>query len=184
MNNNEFIPESILEKNKEYDFESGLDEAIRRISDEIVGDLVITITGSSNDVGKTFLLKSLSKRLIDLGFSISSFSDISSFSRKPHFLTPPNSNERRVLIFDAEYLPYKYSSKKQNILHDKVAILEFSQDNILRQKSESLGLPFTMVDLRLFVYRPDKPFDDNEKEFADIMIRNDNAIDDPYKFRA
>jgi len=55
------------------------------------------------------------------------------------------------------------------------------QDSSLKTIMERFGMPFSRIDLRILIYRPDKPIGAIEAQYADILIRNDQAVDKPYR---
>lgn len=170
---------------KEYDFESGLDEVMRRLEKllETQKNVVVAVTGSSNNVGKSFLSTSIQKRLREEDIPTAWISDISSPFLEYSLFSGGEEKEKykdcKVLLLHAEYPPNCYT-KRGPITEDGS---KNDQDEALRKRAEEFGLPFSKVDLRVFVYRPDKPFYEEDEVFADILICNEQAIDDPHKMR-
>ncbi len=44
-------------------------------------------------------------------------------------------------------------------------------------KANSIGVPLSKIDIRILIYRPDKPPLPEEKQYADVVIRNEKAVD-------
>ena len=154
----------------EYSFEDGLERALTEVSDLLKRQeyVVVAITGSSHDVGKSTLQAELGNRLLQTGADVEGYSEIENLGYASlHF---SDAAAGKVIIFGAE--PTVYSEKgKQN------------QDKHLAGVAGQQGLTIPKIDLRILIYRPDHPFTGEEKVCADIIIRNDRAIDDPRKMR-
>lgn len=164
--------ENRVEKNaekKEYTAAEGIDKAVNDIESLLRSKdyVAVTVTGSNIDVGKTFISTGIIRGLYSRGFSIYAATDIDSLSIKPCFLESPKKGH--VIVFRAEYevlLPGEEGKKMQ--------------DYQLEKKMQEFGLPISKVDLRVYVYRPDKPFSETaDLNHADILIRNEGAKDKP-----
>ncbi|MBU3901147.1 hypothetical protein KKF25_00685 [Patescibacteria group bacterium] len=158
-----------LQEQKEYNAEAGIAKAVSAIERLLKSQeyVVVAISGSSTNVGKSYISANLMRELTRRDISFAPCGDISSFSTKPEFRVRDGSGKGHVLVLSAEYPALNKESK-------------IGQDNYLKKQAEQFGLPISKIDLRIFVYRPDKPFDINT-ETADILIRNEEAIDDIYK---
>lgn len=161
---------------KEYGAEAGIAKAISEIERlaESQRYVLIAISGSSIDVGKTYVSSRVERGLMERDISFESVSSLSTFSTKPVF-EKRRDKKGRVLVFEAEgpiFGPAEEGKK--------------NQDEWLRKKikEKKLGLPVSKIDIRVYVYRPDKPFSpDVDLRSADIVIRNEGAVDDTRKDR-
>lgn len=152
-----------LQEQKEYNAEVGITKAVSIIERLLESQeyVVVAISGSSTNVGKTYVSAKLMREIIRRDISFSSRNDMNNLT-KPVFSN--SSRKGHVLVLSAEFPAPNKESK-------------IGQDDSLKKQAEQFGLPLSKIDLRIFVYRPDKPFDINT-ETADILIRNEGAIDD------
>jgi len=120
----------------------------------------VAIIGSSSNVGKTALTRALSREMLGKKISVACESEINTMSRMPYFIQDGDDTVGHVLLLGAEYSP----------LNDKR-----ERDKIIKKKGDELGLPITQMDLRIYIYRPDRPFRNDELKFSDIIIKNDHA---------
>lgn len=147
-----------LEQIPEYNFEDGVNEAVKRIINLRAGldrDIFVVINGAGQNVGKSKLRSALIKRLIESGIKAEpSLSDI-------------NYESHKVVFFIAENLVYKLGQSYQDYL--------IKSNPRLQMGKSSLG------DFYIGIYRPNKGFhisNPNEVEpVADIMICNEYAKD-------
>ncbi|MDD4996082.1 MAG: hypothetical protein PHW15_01205 [Patescibacteria group bacterium] len=149
-------PERINEQfeSREYSFEEGVKESISRILDLLKnhGSVIVAVIGGSFDAGKTTVSSRLGRGLMENGTRIKWCGSIDTLEFKSEF---PESGE--VLILTAEDV--------------------YTRDSAIEVKAKKFGLPFSKIDLRVFVYRPDRAFEIREKRLADILIRNERAVD-------
>lgn len=152
-----------MEKQTEYSFDKGVNEACKTIERLVANQdyVVVAVIGSASDVGKTKLSSAIMKNIFTMGISCTWCSDINSLRIKPHF-PDVGSTKGRVLMLNAEYPPI---NRKE------------VQDAILARQAKQFGLSISKIDLRVCIYRPDKPFVPYELRFADIIIRNEHAVD-------
>lgn len=148
---------------KEYDLEVGISRAIEKIEKllEKKQYVVVEIVGSGSNVGTTHVGSLLEKILQENGVSIDGTSDINNLGGGVTFT---NTDGPRVFFLRASTPPYT-----------KAFVL--AKDDQLKEKAEKFNLPFSKIDLRVLVYRPDKPFRDIDHGLADIIIRNEGALD-------
>ncbi len=153
----------------EYNFEDGIKQAFSQIKKLLESQeyVVVTVCGSSHDVGKTQLAAKIMQEISARRISWAWASDIASTMDKPNFTHQPET-KGHVLVFGSE------QPAREHPLLNKQA-----QDERLAKKGKKFGLPLTKVDLRIYVYRPDKPFTQDELQYADIIIRNEQAEDKP-----
>lgn len=184
-------PQPDIAEPKEYGFEEGVAQATAEIERLLAAQdyVVITIAGSSNDVGKTTLTGAIRTELIRRNIPYYNAPDTSILSElgesfRPQFLD--SERNARAIIFEAEnpILPPELTLPQEEIYGEKgTKSGKQIQNNKIAQWGKHFGLPVSRVDLRLYIYRPDKPFRPTESRYADIIIRNDHAIDSPYKLR-
>ena len=153
----------------EYNFENGIKQAFSEIEKLLQAQeyVVVTICGSSYDVGKTKLASRIMQEISARRISWAWQSDTRSMMQKPNFTHQPET-KGHVLVFGSE------QPAREHPMLNKQA-----QDERLAEKGKKFGLPLSKIDLRIYVYRPDKPFTSDELQYADIVIRNDEAIDKP-----
>lgn len=140
-------------ENREYLVKDGLQESVSKILDLLKKQtsVIISIVGNNVNTGKTFISSQIGKILIEKGINVKWCGDASLLSREEEF---PKSRE--VLILHAES--------------------PFTPDSFIESKAKMFGLPHSKIDLRIFVYTPNRPFDEVEKKFANILIRNEDAL--------
>ena len=144
------------QEKKEYSVEDGVQKSVSIIlnllkTQEGQKGVIVSITGSSFDVGKTFISGLIGKALSEKFIELKWCGDTSLLMFKGDF---PRHGE--VLILDAENA--------------------YTKDISVEQKANKFELPFSKIDLRIFVYHPDTPFTLKEKELADILIRHEGAL--------
>ncbi|MBI2436775.1 MAG: hypothetical protein HYV41_03490 [Candidatus Magasanikbacteria bacterium] len=164
-------PEQFYEQ-QEFNFEAGISEAVRRIQKiyETQKYIAIAVIGSGADVGKTTLATQLQRKLMELGMKTAWESNIGNMFYPPYFdKFTEAGQEGGILVLHDEYAPLENTSV---------------QDEQLAMKSKAFELPFSKIDLRIYVYRPDRPFRPEDLKFADIIIKNDHAIDGSWKIRS
>lgn len=159
--------------------EYGAKEGIARAVDEIERLLktqkyvVIAVSGSSNDVGKTYISSAIEGELTQRDIPFASTGDINTLLIKPVFEKRPGKG--RVLVFEAESPIYGSIKENKNIEN------KYLENKI---KERKFNLPISKIDIRVYVYRPDKPFSKTvDLRGADILIKNEEAFDDSYKIR-
>ena len=78
---------------------------------------------------------------------------------------------------DISTLMFGYEFPNHGEVHSLHAESPYTTDNEIEKKAKMFKLPFSKIDLRVFVYRPDRPFfNAREKKLADIIIRNEGAV--------
>lgn len=161
---------------KEYDAEAGIAKAISEIERLLQSQkyVIVAISGSSIDVGKTYVSSRIERGLMERDISFVSVSDINVFNIKPMF-EKRRDKKGRVLVFEAESPIFGPAEEGKKF-----------QDKYLREKiiKEKMRLPVYKIDIRVYVYRPDKLFSpDVDLRSADIVIRNEGAVNDTRKTR-
>lgn len=172
---NQFEPAVTPEKPelKEYSAEAGIAQAIALIERLVESQkyVVIAVSGSATNVGKTYISSAIERELIERDIPFANVSSMENFSTQPVF--GKRRKKGRVLVFSAEYPIYGPAQAGKRL-----------QDKWLKEKinKEKLRLPISKIDIRVYVYRPDKPFPpDVDLNSADILIRNEGAFDDSRK---
>lgn len=158
---------------KEYSAEAGIAQAVALIERLLESQkyAVMAVSGSAGDVGKTYISSAIERELIERDISFARVGSISSFLTKPVY--EKRRKGGRVLVFEAEYPIYGPAEAGKRL-----------QDKWLKEKikKEKLRLPISKIDIRVYVYRPDKPFPPNvDLNSADILIRNEGAFDNRRK---
>lgn len=184
-------PQPDIAEPKEYGFEEGVAKAIADIERLLAAQdyVVITIAGSSNDVGKTTLAAALRGKLSARDISHHSESDTSIVrsspeQHRPHFLD--SERGAHAIIFEAEcpvLLAEKNLTPEEELGERGIESGKQRQNAFIAEWGKRVDVPLSRVDLRIYIYRPDKPFRPTESRYADIIIRNDQAIDSPRKLR-
>lgn len=155
---------------KEYSFEEGFSRAVQMVEELLQSQKYVTLAviGSGTDVGKTYTSVRLGRELgRDMSRSIVLRSNMSLWDNP--FYEPDKPG---VLILHAEDRP---GAGPAGIIR---------QDRVFAERAQSVGLPLSKIDIRVYVCRPDKPF-----RFTmalgtrDILIKNEKAVDDPRKLR-
>ena len=88
---------------KEYDAEAGIAKAISEIERLVESQryVLIAISGSSIDTGKTYVSSRIERGLMERDISFNSVSSLSTFNTKPEF-EKRRDKKGRVLVFEAE----------------------------------------------------------------------------------
>lgn len=160
---------------KKYSAKEGIIRAISEIERLLKSQkfVVMTICGSAHDVGRTYISSAIEIELIQRDISFATESSIGIFSTEPVFRE--GSGEGRVLMFQAIGPIYGPAEKGKRI-----------ENKWLKReiKERKFKIPISKIDIRVYVYRPDKPFSkDVDLRGADILIKNEGAFDDPRKMR-
>ena len=172
------LPPDVTRDTKEYSFEEGVAEAVTRIK-EVLKDrdfACVSVTGSGIMVGKTTTSAAIHKGLKRAGVETRPIGDSSIISK----VCFSEDSPKHVIVLEAEWIPYPGSNfttleKRRSPAGIKDA--KRIQDTKLAAKFKKIGVPIEKIDLRVFVYRPDQPFEDDETNCADIIIRNELAKD-------
>lgn len=139
---------------KKYSFEEGVSNALTKIN-QLLNEkksVIVAVIGSSINTGKTTVSSEIGKKLIEKGIEVKWCPSVDLITQKIDFPAPGE-----VLILQAES--------------------PFIGDDELKNQAEKFGLSHKKIDLRVFIYRPDKPFPPNETKSADILICNKGARD-------
>lgn len=158
MKNNSLVEVENIVELIELNIEEGIEKAISEIEKllKVNKYISISITWSSHDVWKTYLFWQISQRLLMKNIPIASIADTSILS-KPFF---SRENEWWVLIIETERIIYNEFQR------------ELQNEAIL-----SLEFPIKTVNLRIYIYIEERPFSDIWLKYADILIKNWNAVD-------
>lgn len=170
-------PETAPEKLeiKEYSAKAGIAKAVSEIERLLAAQkyVVVAISGSSHDVGKTYVSSAIEAELIRRDISFVGVGSIETLLTKPVF--EERRGQGHVLLFEAEspiFGPAEEGKRLQN---------QWLKEKI---KEEKLKISVSKIDLRIYVYRPDKPFsEDVDLRSADVVIKNEEAVDDRGKMR-
>ncbi|MDD3887637.1 MAG: hypothetical protein PHN19_02580 [Patescibacteria group bacterium] len=173
-----------IQEKKEYSFEEGVEETLKRIDSllEKQDYIVVAISGSV-DVGKTSFKKEVVKGLELKNITLAirpNVADIDIHTKEQLEREKSNKgNKKCVVILEAANYPL------DNMTEESTRMFKEFLDEELSSRSEEVGLPLLKVDLRIHIYRPDKPFSTNENvnQFADIVINNSHVKDDERKMR-
>ncbi len=163
----------------EYSFYDGLKQITDRTKTLLSNQdyVVISIAGPmSNDtnIGKTTLGNKIAEKMILQDIPHIVVSDVE------HILNPNN----KILL---EHRQQETGSKKGVVIlsatispsgeHTKDAMQKFStyKDEELKKQANTAGLPLQKVDIKVFIYRADRPITPNDREYADVIIKNESA---------
>jgi len=139
--------------------------------------VVISIAGpmsNDTDVGKTTLSNKIAETFILQGVPHIVMSDVG------QILNPNN----KILL---EHRQQEANSKKGVVIlgatispsgeHSKEAIKSFGlyKDYELKKQADTAGLPLDKIDIKVFIYRVDRPITQNDREYADVIIKNEGA---------
>lgn len=174
-------PEQTAEK-KEYNFDQGVSVVVQKIESLLAAGqkyVVVSINGSDVEVGKTHLLAAIAIQLKLKGINVYDCSNsehigiLKDVIKATEEESPAN---QIVIIFQAD-APTGFPVPKEKIEQERGR-----SDYSLRQRAEEIGLPLEKIDIRVGIYRPDRPFVSFKgcKIFADIIIRNEQAHNRPY----
>lgn len=178
-------PPENLETRNEYSFEAGVEETINRITTLLSSQdyAIISISGPGfhdTNVGKTTLAGNIRYQLEMRGIRHHTSSDTwnfeTSFCADENIRNNILHSDKMVLILDAEGSIHVANTENADLQKDV-------QDQIIQRASSKVRLPFSKIDLRIIIYRPDRVPSEQERNSFDIVIRNDNATDKP-RFKA
>ena len=126
--------------------------------------VVVAIIGSNVNVGKTYISAKLEGLLMEKKIPVYSMTDISLLNHAPRYW-PKNDQFGKVLILRSEFPPY--DGKEE-------------QDARLSTQAQKFSADLSKIDLRIYVYRPDKPFHSadlqNFSSDEDLLINNSEAV--------
>ncbi|MFA5029561.1 MAG: hypothetical protein WC518_02290 [Patescibacteria group bacterium] len=160
---------------KDCSFEEGVEQIIELASSLLLAQdyVVVAISGPLSDdtnVGKTFLSNGLARGFAQRGISCIVTSDEVSLRNHASIKT-----DKGVIILGAMGSPSNHTKP------ETVARYRAGRDSGVQAATNSIGLPVSKVDIHVFIYRPDKPVCEGDRLYNDIIIKNENAIDDPDK---
>ncbi len=173
----------VQEKNKEGKTESffnaGINKITRRV-DDLLEDkdyVVVSIAGpltADTHVGKSKLTSELEKELREMGIPYCSQPDVTQLNEQSaenlRMLQKILADKKGVIILNADYSPERADDVQ-------VVRIRESKDAQIKEVGEKLKLPLTGIDIRVLIYRPDRPADAAAKKYADIIICNEHAQD-------
>jgi len=181
MSERELQPEIVAEQ-KECLFDEGLEKIMSKI-DLLLSTqdgVVIAISGPlGNDinVGKTALANKIEAELLRQGIPVIGTSDIDMLNeytvRNIRKMQEEKKSSKFAIVFDAEGISSGGLSPEKQEEYKTVT------DESLQRKADLVGLPPLKIDIRILIYRPDRPIDEDEKQMADIVVRNEGAKDKP-----
>lgn len=165
---------------KEYNFDEGVSVIVEKIESLLQSGqkyVIVSINGSGIDVGKTKLTSEISINLqqkvtgtlvltCSNADNIDTLKDILSMDTKQKI-----PKKQVVIIFGADHYTGLVLPKK---IKEKV---RESADKSLKKNAAAIGLGVDKIDLRIGIFRPDRPFKsiDDCEVFADIIIKNEKA---------
>lgn len=165
--------ESLFEDIPEFGFNEGVEEIKTRVLELLQKqpNVVLGFSGSAAHVGKTALSKAVFSELNEQGIESIVYHGIEEVESRTL------EGDQRVFIF--EQIEWGSIDKK---FHER---LKEIHNNEIKEALEAVGRHVGGVDLWVGIYRPDIPFQTSSKSdssaspLADIIIRNDFAIDKP-----
>lgn len=171
----------------EFSFEEGVTETMRRIDEFFQSgqDYVVVAINGYIQVGKSRLASEIEMQLSGRHIPVLRCADEKQIeSRIYGFALEQRKNDSNggVVILDATAWPFYAPSDPKLISAEKV---RENQDQYLHRVAKKLALPARGINIRISIYRPDKPetrkfigLDDKDvQSFADIIVRNDQARD-------
>ncbi len=139
--------------------------------------VVISIAGPLSDdtnVGKTTIGNRVAQELIIQDIPHVVVSDVEQLSNPNNVLLLKHRQEeagsqKGVVILSASISPSGENSKE--------AMEKFSlhKDVELKKQADKIGLSLDKIDIKVFIYRADRPITPNDREFADVIINNEGA---------
>lgn len=182
MTKRESLPKIEAEP-KEFLFEDGLKKIIEKINQLFSAkDYVVAAIGGpmgkggDTRVGKTTLSSKLEINFIRQSIPVISAANLDSLESQlqldPHGLTHQQKNRgssKCLIILDAIgllSLPQKKQAEHRGF-----------RDKNLQEVGATAGLSLSKIDLYILIYRPDKLPSTDQRQFADIIIRNELAKD-------
>lgn len=159
--------EEAMSEQREYNFEDGVAQIFHKIEKLIKTQkyVVVSVMRSFFDVDKTALGGRIMRELSMRGISSCWQGGNISTTSKPCFSHEPQ-RKGHVLVFGDE-------SSTKNARDKEV------QDRELRKKGQQFGMRFKGIDVRIYICEPDRPFDPESLRFADVIINNEPATDEP-----
>jgi hypothetical protein len=152
---------AIETKTPDYSFDEGVEKSVERIQQlirDLKRDVFVFVNGSSIEVGKTTLIRTLATKLHALGIPC---------EFEVTFPKTPEGEIKKVVF--REQINGHWKSGE-------------SYRDALRKANPNLG-PEKYGDLYIGIYRPDRKFKPDirglDEPTADIMIRNTQALDRP-----
>lgn len=165
---------------KEFLFEDGLKKIIEKINQlfSTKDHVAIAIGGPIKDdtrVGKTTLGAKIEINFIEQGIPVMSASSIDSFQRlyedRLELIRQQNNrnSDKCLVILSAANII--------SLPKDKQEYFRNHEDNQLSKIAAPAGLDGIKIDFYILIYRPDKLPSTQQREFADIIVRNERAKD-------
>ena len=168
---------------KEFLFEEGVRRIITKTKALLLSKdcAVISISGSGSiaagfddtNLGKTALVGRLSREFKVQGISAVACSDmtgIEMWCSKSNVKCLGNGlgESKLVVILGAE--------SSLAIPKEKREEFRVMKNRNLQKAGSLVGLPLSEIDMYVLIYRPDKLPLENERQFADLVIRNEQAV--------
>lgn len=174
LQENEFRPKTIepIEIEK-YSFEDGLQKTIDKIKEIAKQKKIVTVAlvASDTDVGKTYFCIKVGQKISEHNtlFVVAEKSDRLEDAKHEINLEKRCGNRfNAIVIFFENEFAYFGSSAKEVLKNN---------EQYMAKQAKKLNLPIDKFDLKIALYRPDKPFSVNPNDFADIVIENEGAFD-------
>jgi hypothetical protein len=179
MGERDRYPENRTEQ-KEYGFDDGLQKIMEKINELLSSQdyVVVAVAGPSmrdTDVGKTFISGRIGRECSNLKLPVVVTSDEKSLPNvaefvlnKSHHMVP---SSKGIFILGAMGHANSFGD------NERVARFKKLQGQRVRQAGDSIGLTLARVDIRVLIYRPDRPIQEGDDVWADIIIRNEQAVD-------
>lgn len=163
-------PEIAAEK-KEYSFKEGVKQIIERIDSLLLVQkyVVVAISGPLQgdiNVGKTFLEGILGRRFDQRGIPYILASNENALENRAS-----SKIDNGVIVLGA------MGSPGNHISPEKLTLYKTLQDSELEEAASSIGMPLSKIDIRVVIYRPDRPLGEGDRQYSDIIIRNEQAVD-------
>ncbi len=178
LNLHELLPEK-----REYSFEEGVEKIIQKIEFLLGGQdyVVVAIYGptlNDTDVGKSTLKSAICSYFIRNNMPVISPDRLDYL---PHHLKnleiPQESyaSNKGVIILGALDCVIKKKDPRSDEIVEKYKKIE---DSRVAKICKEGDLPVSKIDFRVLIYRPDRgSLEDFDSPMADMVIRNDQAID-------
>ena len=178
---NFFVPEN---ETKEYNFAEGLKELERRIAEKLAEKdfVVVAFNATGINVGKSFVSSQLARDLRASGVPSLVCGDLSVIDGWTEvFLHDLKNSDRKkgVIILEAQFGNLSTYQK------DVGKLRKVFDEEIKNKIGQELSVD--KIDILVGLCRPDKPFNTEDVKgrpalpFADFIINNELAIDDPRK---
>lgn len=169
----------------EYSFEQGVEQIMGRIHSLLSREdnIVVAIAGPSGggadiSVGKTILAGKLGAECMQLDIplvGVSSLHGVDNILRsRIDDIKRRYHSAKCVVLLDAMGSP---GGLKGEGVVEQQEKFRTAEEGVLQKYAKQAGLPLSKIDVRVLIYRPDRPPTEGDRKFADIVIKNDQAVD-------